>query len=227
MTLRKPVRPVIYPESDGKPMGETDLHRNEMMRLIQIFEAAFNNRTDVYVTGNLILYFEEGNPRASISPDLMVVLDSHKGLRDTYLLWQENRPPSFIIEVTSKTTRREDQHKKMQLYARLGVAELVLYDPRAEYLRPPLQAYALENGVYAPMMPEPDGSLRSTALGLQLRLNNGFLQVYDSSGRQIQSPAEEAASARREVEIVRREAAAQAARIAELEALLRQRNGHA
>src|SRR5437870_711767 len=124
-------RETVYRDSDGKPMAESDLHRDEMMRLIQTFQAAFADHDDVYVTGNLLLYYEEGNPRASVSPDLMVVKGTGKHRRRTYLLWQEGIVPCFVIEVTSPTTRREDQRRKRDLYARLGVAELVLYDPLA------------------------------------------------------------------------------------------------
>lgn len=217
MALRRAPRTIIYPESDGKPMVESDLHLDEMMHMRQTFQAAFADRA-VYVTGNLLLYYQEGNPRALVSPDLMVVKGTYKGRRRTYLLWQEGIVPCFVMEITSSTKRREDRHKKMQLYARLGVADLRLYDPLAEYLRPPLQEYRLVDGAYLPMPLEHDGALVSTELGL--RLVDGFLQVYDvATRRQIRSPAEQTIAAEPR-------ARAAEARVAELEALLRQRNGH-
>ena len=68
------LRPVHYPERDGKPMAESDLHRKEMARLIETLDAFLADRPDVYVSGNLLLYYEEGNPRASVAPDVFVVL---------------------------------------------------------------------------------------------------------------------------------------------------------
>jgi len=52
--------------------------------------------------------------------------------RRTYKLWEEGEVPSLVIEVTSNSTRREDTRDKKDLYERLGVKELILYDPLGE-----------------------------------------------------------------------------------------------
>ena len=52
---------VYYPESDGKPMAETDLHRDLMSDLIQSAKYRFRSTPDVYVSGNLLVYFVEGH----------------------------------------------------------------------------------------------------------------------------------------------------------------------
>ena len=62
-----------YPESDGRPMAETDLHRAEMTDLIAMLEARYADRADVYVSGNLLLYYRQGDPRAAVAPDVFVV----------------------------------------------------------------------------------------------------------------------------------------------------------
>lgn len=171
---------VYYPESDGKPMAETDLHRNEMFELIAMLEARYADAPDVYVSGNLLLYYEEGNPAASVAPDTFVVLGVPKGRRRIYKLWVEGLPPNVVFEVTSRSTRREDLRTKRELYARLGVAEYFLYDPEAEYLRPPLQGLHLVGGTFAALAPDDAGTLRSQQLGLDLRLDaDGLLQLYD------------------------------------------------
>lgn len=171
-------RPVHYPESDGKPMAETPVHRDEMMRLIQTLQGAFADPDDVYVSGNMMMYYEEGNPRASISPDVFVTLGAAKlPERRIYKTWEDG-PPTFVIEVTSPSTRREDQAKKYTRYALMGVRECVLYDPLGEYLRPPLQGYRLTRGEFAPMVVERE-SLISEALGMRLALIAGRLQFID------------------------------------------------
>ena len=76
---------IFYPESDGKPMAETDTHRKLMMDFILMLEDYFENNDDVYVSGNLLMYYEEGNRRKSISPDVFVVFGVEKKLRNTYL----------------------------------------------------------------------------------------------------------------------------------------------
>ena len=108
-TEHRPTHPrrtgVYYPESDGKPMAESDLHRDEMVRAIQTLQDAYAGRPDVYVSGNLLLYYEEGNPRASVAPDVMVVFGVPKlPLRRVYKLWEEGAAPSVVIEITSPST---------------------------------------------------------------------------------------------------------------------------
>jgi Uma2 family endonuclease len=36
--------------------------------------------------------------------------------RDYYLVWKEGKAPDFVAEITSKTTKREDQKKKLAIY---------------------------------------------------------------------------------------------------------------
>jgi Uma2 family endonuclease len=217
-------RPIEYPESDGKPMAETDLHRDEMNRLIDTLKDHFAAEPDVYVSGNLFLYYEEGNPRASTAPDVFVVRGVPGGRRRIYKLWEEGPPPLFVIEVTSRKTRREDFGKKRELYARLGVPEYFMYDPEADYLRPALQGLVLQGGEYLPMTPAPDGSLPSETLNLWLRLEDGRLMLVDrATGEPLPSPRDRAAeaTARAEAEAIARRAAEE--RVARLEALLQER----
>ena len=57
------------PESDGKPMAETDVHRSQMVELLDCLEEYYRADPRVYVTGNIFLYFRnpEGE-RQAISP---------------------------------------------------------------------------------------------------------------------------------------------------------------
>ena len=65
-------REIEYPESDGQPMAETDLHRNWMFWLIELLQSFFAGQ-QVYVSGNLLVYYVEGNPKKSVAPDVFVV----------------------------------------------------------------------------------------------------------------------------------------------------------
>ena len=105
-------REIEYPTGDGKPMAETDVHRDDMVDAIQMLKDHFADRLDVYVTGNLLLFYEEGDPRKHVAPDVFVVRGVEKKDRDHYLVWTEGKAPDLVIEITSKTTRREDQKKK-------------------------------------------------------------------------------------------------------------------
>ncbi len=109
-------REIEYPTTDGKPMAETDLHRREMTDIIQELEDFFADRPRVYVSGNLLLYYEEGNPRKHVAPDTLVALDVPKEPnREYYLVWKEGKAPDFVAEITSKSTRREDQKTKFAI----------------------------------------------------------------------------------------------------------------
>jgi Uma2 family endonuclease len=220
-TDRSP-KPVHYPESDGKPMAESDIHRDEMARLIYTLQDWLTDTVDVYVSGNMLLYYEEGNPRASVAPDVFVVKGVPKHRRRIYKLWEEGVPPAMAFEVTSPTTRRDDVATKRALYARIGVAEYYLYDPLAEYLHPAFQGYRLEDGEYRAIEPTEDGALVSEALGLRLMLVNDRLELFDqTTGKRLLSREERIGAEQARL-------TAAEARIAEMERLLRERaNDHA
>ncbi len=188
-------REIYYPESDGKPMAETDLHWLETVELTWMLQIRYDDRPDVYVASDLLIYIEEGNPSAAVAPDVFVVFGVAKELRRVYKLWEEGVVPAVAIELTSRKTQVEDRRTKMAVYARLGVPEYFLYDPEADYLRPPLQGYRWFNGTYEPIAPGADGALRSESLGLDLRLIDGRLQLFDvASGVRLRRAKEREAA---------------------------------
>jgi Uma2 family endonuclease len=193
------LRPLVYyPESDGEPMAETDTHRKQMVYLIEALDDYFRDDPQVYVAGNLFLYYEEGDIRQVVAPDVFVVKGVSKGDRRTYLLWEEeNKGPQVVFEVTSRRTRKEDLGPKKGTYEMLRVREYFLFDPLGEYLEPRLVGYRLEEGGYRQTAGE---RLVSEVLGLELRVEEGRLWLYDlETGEKLLSPLE-AQAARREAE---------------------------
>ena len=77
----------------------------------------------MYVSGNLFIYYREGDPQAVVAPDVFVVLGADSADRSIYRLWEEPKGPDFVLEITSRSTRREDQVSKRELYRSLGVRE--------------------------------------------------------------------------------------------------------
>jgi Uma2 family endonuclease len=195
-------------------MAESDFQRKPLIYAVQALEVYFQDREDVYVSGNLFIYYEEGNPQAVVAPDVFVVLGAAPHDRPSYMLWREPKAPDFVLEITSRSTRSEDQGAKRGIYAFLGVQEYWQYDPTGDYLVPPLQGLRLEGRNYQPLPATtlPDGtlSLHSRILGLDLRLVYGHLRFYDPASGQPLLTHQEAEQARRAAE----------ARIAELEARL-------
>src|SRR5262249_26677080 len=102
-TKRHPSAEVEYPESDGKPMAETDVHRDWMFRIIELLKFFFTGKM-VYVSGNLLIYYVEGDPKKSVAPDVFVVKNCEPRRRRIFKIWEEGRGPVFVLEVTSKKT---------------------------------------------------------------------------------------------------------------------------
>lgn len=171
---------VVYPESDGKPMAETEYHRDIMIDFIQMLKHYFRDVNDVHVSGNLLMYYEEGNPRKSVSPDVFVAFGVSKKKRRTYKIWEEGHAPNFVLEVASPSTYRHDLTRKKDLYASiLGVREYYIYDPYHE-VDPYFQGYRLVDSVYEEI--EFVGErLPSLVLDLELGENDGVFGLYDPS----------------------------------------------
>ena len=200
---------IYYPESDGKPMAETETHLELMLDLIHTLRMFFLTDPLVHVGGNLLMYYIEGNPRKSVAPDVFFVRGMDKAKRDTYLVWKEGRAPDVIMELTSKSTWREDLQKKWRLYAQLGVKEYYLYDPLREYPDEPLTAYKLdEEGEYQTVTTR-EGRVRSEALGLELVDTGETLRLYDPAGQQFLPTAREEADRRQRAEEARQRAEAE------------------
>jgi Uma2 family endonuclease len=201
-------------------MAETDVHIDALIYLREALKDYFREAPQVYVAGNLLLYYEEGNPAACVAPDVFVVQGVAKRERRIYRLWEEGQPPAVVFEITSRGTRLEDLGTKRAVYAMLGVQEYFLYDPLGEYLQPPLQGYRLQDGEYQRLSPGGEGELTSQVLGLELRLEAGRLcAVNPATGERLLTPAE-AQAARRAAEARVSQAEAELARLrAELERL--------
>ena len=192
---------VEYPSGDGQPMAENDWQLHAMLDAISALHRYFEHRPDVYVSGDLFIYYEEGNPRARVAPDVFVVFGVPGHKRMTYKLWEEGPVPSFVMEVASRGTWREDEGRKAKLYERLGVQEYWQYDPTGEYLGLHLKGRRLVDGVYEPqtVVDSLDGTvlLLSETLGLEFRVKGEEMYFIDSvTGERLLSRSEEHAARR-------------------------------
>lgn len=170
---------VFYPDSDGQPMTESDATRDYLLYCVEVLKLYFKSRPNVYVSGNLFVYYEEGNPQAVVSPDVFVVFGVSARQRRSYQAWKEGgKLPNFVLEITSRTTKRQDESEKPLLYASLGVEEYFQYDPTADYLNPQLKGSRLIDGSYTalPIETTADGIqfIHSAVLGLNLQLYSPY-----------------------------------------------------
>jgi Uma2 family endonuclease len=162
-----PLRPVVYyPESDGLPMAETDVHYRNLTDLRYALERHFEAQGAVaYVGANMFLYYVEGDPTKSVAPDVFVSLGIAPGERPHYQVWKEGKVPDVVFELTSKSTRTDDLGLKLGLYGLLGVQEYFVFDPRREYLDPRLRGYRRHDDLLLPVAETP---VVSRTLGLEL-----------------------------------------------------------
>ena len=217
-------RGIKYPESDGKPMGETGVHVNVMLAVLDMLRRHYAENSRVAVLANMFLYYEEGDPRKVVCPDVFVTLNVPSNtIRRTFKVWEEGKAPDLVIEITSKKTRKEDLQKKPNLYRDvLKVREYFLFDPLEEYLEPSLQGFRLVQGHFEPIAWHAAGLL-SEVLGLRLERDGMDLRFFNpATGRRILT-GEELGKAAKAAEEARVEAQAEVERLRRENELLRRR----
>lgn len=182
---------IEYPTSDGKPMAETDLQRDLIGRMIECLKCHYADQPNVYVSGNLLVFYEEGNPRRHRSPDCFVVWNVPKHRRKNYMIWEEGQAPGFVIELTSKSTQAEDLSQKFSIYRdKWKVQEYFLFDPYEEYLEPSMQGYRLIDGEYEPIEPNSAGQLYSKMVNLNLERAGEYLLLREPGTNREIVPAD-------------------------------------
>ena len=175
------------------------------------------------------MYYVEGDPRKSVSPDVLVAFGLGKKNRPNYLVWVEGKVPEFVMEFSSKNTYRNDLGRKMELYASLGIQDYFLCDIEGLYLPSPLMGFTLVDGLYVPISADVAGGLHAASLNLDFHINDldadlyasaldsGFpvdvagLGIYDPvEDAWLQTPAESALARAEEAAIARQQEAARA-----------------
>ena len=227
---------IEYPSSDGERMAESDLQYVPLTETVSTLRNRFNDRPDVYVAGDMLVYYRMNDNRASVAPDVFVVLDAGGNHpRDSWLVWREGKAPDLVMEIASPGTWERDAGEKREIYAVMGVREYWRFDPTGACFTPALIGEELGEGEYRPIALTEDsgGVLRghSAVLGLDFQVENGLeLRLYDpETGERLRNHRE--AEAEREREVLARQAAearadAAEAQIAALKAELRSRGGN-
>ena len=178
--------PVFYPSSDGKPMAENMWQADAIMNSTSELRAA---RPGALVAADILVYSEEGNNKKSIAPDVLVAFGIGTHKRSSYFVWEEGKPPDWVLEVASPSTKKKDLDHKRRAYAEMGVPEYWLFDPRGDLYplgTPRLQGLALVDGEYRPLESQVvDGErmIHSEVLGLDVRVDGELLRFRDPATR--------------------------------------------
>ena len=163
---------VEYPE--GHWIAQSVWHGDAVRLATAALHNHFANRDEALVAMELIVYYEFGNDRAWLQPDVLVAFGVGRGgNRRTFKVWEEGKAPDFVLEVASPSTAERDAQHKAREYARIGVREYWRLDPEGTIMGTPLEGYGAIGGRYGRMESvEHTGGIeyvRSEVLGLDLR----------------------------------------------------------
>ena len=181
---------IEYPSSDGEPMSENQWQYVAMTDTVSALANHFIHRDDVFVAGDLLVYYRMNDNATRVAPDVFVVFGANgKHLRDSWIVWREGKAPDFVMEVASPSTWRRDAAEKRDIYVEMGVSEYWRFDPTGEHFTPQLVGERLADGEYhqIPLETEGDGIIRghSAVLGLDICVRPGLeLRLYDPESGQ-------------------------------------------
>lgn len=183
------------PDSDDAPVD------NELQELIPgllkaILLILWSERLDWFFGIDMGIYYHPDQP--AIVPDAFLSLGVERfydeELRPSYVLWDENVVPIFVLEVVSPNYRKEYSDKLAE-YQSLGVLYYVIYSSRRRR-KPRLEVHKLVNGKYELQSPNP---VWMPEIGLGIGCERGnysgvtreWLYWYDAEGTRYLTPEEQ------------------------------------
>ncbi|MGL6097205.1 MAG: Uma2 family endonuclease [Fimbriiglobus sp.] len=174
--------PVVYPESDGKPMADNTLQWDWMVKIVGELREQFAGK-DVFVAGDLFWYPVEGNPKVVAAPDALVAFGRPPGYRGTYKQWAEaGIAPQVVFEVLSPSNTDDELDAKLVFFQTHGVEEYYFLDPLAEEY----EAYVRRGGVLAPVRQKQLDGFVSPRLGVTFRTKDG-LKLFGPDGHEFRT----------------------------------------
>jgi len=211
--------PGVYPLHEEDDVPEIPPHEATNRYLRGAIAARFPTW---FVTGDVCVYWEPGNRVDYRAPDVLVVKEPlFEEVYRVYQTWKQPRV-TFVAEIGSKSTFREDEGPKVEIYRDLIRAEEYLYaDPPHSVLR----LWRLDPAGEVEVLPGANRRVRSEALGLEFGLDEaGDLRAYTLEGEVLLTHAETEA-ARQAAETARQAAEARAADLERQLAALQARLG--
>lgn len=208
--------PIVYPESDGEPIAQSD-EQFEAISLVRWgLEDLFRDRDDVYIAADLFWYAVEGDSSARLAPDTMAVFGRPKRQRGSYLQWEEGGiAPQVVFEVLSPSNSFQLMTLRREWYEKYGVEEYYEIDTELQRLR----GWQRRAGRLTLLSNEEMACWRSPRLGVTIEQRPGAFVIRRPDGRPLTTVSEEY-EARRRAEL-------EARRQAELAEAERERANHA
>lgn len=120
-------RPVYFPEADQVP--ESKRHLELRTLLYQVLKLAFADRAAIGC--DQFVYWDPTDPRACLAPDAFVRWGEPDHLFGSWKVWEHGAPQVAVEVISASDERDRDWGAKLEKYRRLGVTELVRFDPRS------------------------------------------------------------------------------------------------
>lgn len=217
---------------EGDFVPEDTFHSLVRLILFDILYRHVAALPDMTVFSDLIIQWPRRN-LPSTSPDICVIphVKDPQRRRGIFQVAKEGAQPILAIEVVSPTYRKEDREDKVAIYEKATIPEYIIFDQRVQRGQAidEVIGYRLVRERYRPLTPDQNGLILCQTVGLHFGLEGGQPIVVDAkTGERLLTPVELEAKAAAEAK-ARAEAEARAvaseARLAELEAELKQLRG--
>lgn len=116
-----PARPPEPDDGIDYPYGPDALPVKSMYQFVPqaYMQSALETWLDdptTLIASQMFIYYEPGNPRVSVAPDVYIIPNVGSALRRSYFLWLEHEVPTFAMEIASSSTYRNDGGFKHRLY---------------------------------------------------------------------------------------------------------------
>jgi hypothetical protein len=132
--VRAPV-PLVFPS--GAEVPESKRHLKLRTLLYQLLDLAFAERASIGC--DQFVYWDPTDPKACVAPDAFVRWGEPDSLFQSWKAW-ERGAPHVAVEIISESDESDrDWEGKLSRYRRLGVTELVRFDPAS--LERPLRVW--------------------------------------------------------------------------------------
>jgi Uma2 family endonuclease len=224
--------PRYLPTADELPNSDDTPVDNELQELIpsllkSILRMLWKGRMDWFFGIDMGIYTDPDRP--PIVPDGFLSLNVERSfdedLRLSYLLWEEEVMPIFVLEVVSSKPGGE-YTTKLQEYAQMGVLYYIIYNPKRRR-KARLEIHKLANGrVYELQNANP---LWMPEIGLGIGserasyddLTREWLYWYDENDKRYPTPYEQIELANQAIEQERQQTEQERQRAERLAAQLR------
>jgi len=156
-------RAIHFP-SEERPeehVSETKRHLHARTTLYLLLEQA---RAADTVGSDQFVYWDAGNPKKCLSPDVFVKLGSKDRNFDSWKVWKRGAP-DLAVEIVSESDRSDTEwQSKLESYQASGIAEVVRFDP--DDVKAPLRVWDSLDGELVERAPQSMTLQECTALGL-------------------------------------------------------------